>query len=76
MWTDGVGKTETALGLKRVELKAICDKFDIPRPSSSYWTSLKLGKSVNKTALNSSGDAFFTIAADMQERVKSPKNNK
>lgn len=54
MWTDGVGKTETALGLKRVELKAICDKFDIPRPSSSYWTSLKLGKSVNKTALNSS----------------------
>ena len=54
MWTDGVGKTETSLGLKRVELKAICDKFDIPRPSSSYWTSLKLGKSVNKTALNSS----------------------
>ena len=56
MWTDGVGKTETALGLKRVELKAICDKFDIPRPSSSYWTSLKLGKSVNKTALNSSNN--------------------
>ena len=53
MWTDGVGKTETALGLKRLELKAICDRFDIPRPSSSYWTSLKLGKPVNKTTLNS-----------------------
>ena len=53
MWTDGVGKTETALDLKRLELKAICDRFDIPRPSSSYWTSLKLGKPVNKTTLNS-----------------------
>ena len=54
MWTDGVGKTETALGLKREELKALCDKFDIPRPSSNYWISLKLGKPVKKTALISS----------------------
>ena len=29
-----------------------------------------------ETALNSSGDAFFTIAADMQERINSPKNKK
>ncbi len=29
-----------------------------------------------ETALNSSGDAFFTIAADMQERAKSPKDKK
>ena len=28
-----------------------------------------------ETALNSSGDAFFTIAADMQERIK-PQNSK
>ena len=35
IWTDGVGKTETALGLKHLELKSICDKFDIPRPSSN-----------------------------------------
>ena len=37
MWTEGVGKTEKALGLKQVELKALCDKLDIPRPSSGYW---------------------------------------
>lgn len=29
-----------------------------------------------ETALNSSGDAFFTIAADMQERINSQKNKK
>ena len=29
-----------------------------------------------ETALNSSGDAFFTIAADMQERINSPKDKK
>ena len=51
IWTDGVGKTETALGLKHLELKSICDKFDIPRPSSNYWIALKLGKPVVKTAL-------------------------
>lgn len=24
MWTDGVGQTEKALGLKQIELKTIC----------------------------------------------------
>ena len=56
LWTDGVGKTETALGLKHLELKSICDKFDIPRPSSNYWTAFKLGKPALKTALNPSGN--------------------
>lgn len=51
MWTDGIGKTEQALGLKQIELKAICDKFDIPRPSSGYWSALKFGKPAQKTAL-------------------------
>lgn len=73
MWTDGVGKTETALGLKRVELKAICDKFDIPRPSSSYWTSLKLGKSVNKTALNlSDNDSELINTSDYITKKRTP----
>ena len=27
MWTDGVGQTEKALGLKQIELKTICEKF-------------------------------------------------
>lgn len=56
MWTDGVGNTEKALGLKQTELKMICEKFEIPRPSSGYWTSLKLGKQVEKIALTSSNN--------------------
>lgn len=51
MWTEGIGKTEKALGLKQSELKAICDEFDIPRPSSGYWSALKFGKPAQKTAL-------------------------
>lgn len=51
MWTEGIGKTEKALGLKYGELKAICDKFNIPRPSSGYWTSTRLGRPTHKTAL-------------------------
>ena len=51
LWSDGVGKTEKALGLKRQELKKICEEFQIPRPSSQYWTAFKLGQSPQKTPL-------------------------
>ena len=61
LWTDGVGKTEQALGLKHLELKEICEAFDIPRPSSGYWTSLKLGKVTEKTALPTSKDDSVLI---------------
>lgn len=61
MWTDGVGNTEKALGLKQVELKAICEKFEIPRPSSGYWTSLKLGKQVEKIELLSNNNDAVMI---------------
>ena len=74
LWTDGVGKTETALGLRRVEFKAICDRFDIPRPSSGYWTSLKLGKPVNKTALHSSNnDSALINTNDYIIKKRTPK---
>lgn len=54
LWADGVGKTEKALGLKQVELKAICEIFQIPRPSSGYWTALALNKPAEKTPLPAS----------------------
>ena len=61
LWTDGIGKTEQALGLKYLELKEIYEAFDIPRPSSGYWTSLKLGKVTEKTALPTSKDDSVLI---------------
>ena len=65
MWTDGVGQTEKALGLKQIELKTICEKFEIPRPSSRYWTLLKLGKPVGKTELPSNNsDAVMINTSD------------
>ena len=64
MWTDGVGKTEKALGLKQVELKAICDKFDIPRPSSGYWSALKFGKPAQKTTLTETKNDSVLINTD------------
>lgn len=51
LWTDGVGKTEKALGLKQQELQAICEQFEIPKPSSNYWIALSLGKDPLKTPL-------------------------
>ena len=51
IWADGVGKTEKALGLKQMELKALCEKHKIPRPSSGYWSALAFGKPAEKTPL-------------------------
>ena len=51
LWSKGVGKTEEALGLKQHELQKICDDYQIPKPSSNYWISLKLGKSPERTPL-------------------------
>ena len=51
MWADGVGKTQKALGLRQQELKTICEKYQIPRPSSGYWSALALDKPAEKTPL-------------------------
>ena len=51
LWTDGVGKTEKALGLKQQELQTICEQFNIPKPSSNYWIALSLDKNPLKTPL-------------------------
>ena len=74
MWTNGVGHTEKSLGLKQKELKKICEKFEIPRPSSGYWTSLKLGKQVEKTVLPSNNnDSEIINTDDYITKEKAPK---
>ena len=70
MWTDGVGKAEKVLGLKQVELKALCDKLDIPRPSSGYWSALRLGKPVDKVTLKEKKDDSALINTDEYRTVK------
>ena len=56
LWSNGVGKTEGALGLKQAELKKLCETHQIPRPSSAYWSAFHLGKSPGKTPLPPSSD--------------------
>ena len=74
MWTDGIGNTEKALGLKQKELKVICEKFEIPRPSSGYWTALKLGKSVEQTELTpNNNDAAIINTSDYITKKKIAK---
>lgn len=74
MWTNGVGNTEKALGLKRIELMAICEKLEIPRPSSEYWTYLSLGKQVEKIALPSNNnDAVMINTEDYITKKKISK---
>ena len=64
MWTDGIGKTEINLGLKQAELKVLCDKYNIPRPSSGYWSALKFGKPAQKTTLTETNTDSALINTD------------
>ena len=70
IWTDGIGKTQKTLGLKYDELKAICDKFDIPRPSSGYWSSLKFGRPAHKMPLEETKEETVLINTDEYIRKK------
>lgn len=54
LWTDGVGKTEKALGLKQQELQRICQDYAIPKPSSAYWYGILYEKNPQKTPLPAS----------------------
>ena len=76
LWSDGVGKTEKALGLKQPELKKICDEFQIPRPSSNYWTALHLGKTPEKTPLPPSSDNRSIHTEDYLKPRRTKKEKK
>lgn len=51
LWTDGVGKTEKALGLKQQELHKLCGEYNIPKPPSTYWTGIIYDRNPQKTPL-------------------------
>ena len=70
MWTEGIGKTERALGLKQPEFKALCEKYDIPRPSSGYWNALQFGKPVERAALPKTKDDSASIKTEEFVTVK------
>ena len=53
VWTTPVTRLAQKFGLPYAELVKICNRLDVPRPSSAYWSNLSLGRSVEKTALPS-----------------------
>lgn len=75
LWTDGVGKTEVALGLKQPELKRLCEEYQIPRPASTYWSAFYLGKSPEKTPLppSENNQPIHTDDYIKHKRVKKEK---
>ena len=75
LWSNGVGKTEKALGLKQPELKKLCEDFQITKPSSNYWIALSLGKSPEKTPLPPMEDSQIIHTEDYikPKRIKREK---
>lgn len=44
LWTVGISSTAKSLNVPYNKLKAACYSNDIPLPTASYWSSLRLGK--------------------------------
>lgn len=44
IWSNPLYKLSPKLGISQIEIKKICVKHDIPRPSPAHWGKLNLGK--------------------------------
>lgn len=55
IWRDNMRTTALSLKLRPQDLTAICHKFDIPTPSSTYWIHKALGKPTQQTPLPAAG---------------------
>lgn len=51
VWSRANTTLAKELGLRYSDLDWLCDQYDIPRPSTSYWPLLRLGRNPEKTLL-------------------------
>ena len=51
VWSRANTTLAKDLGLRYSDLDWLCDQYDIPRPNTSYWPLLRLGRNPEKTLL-------------------------
>lgn len=70
-WEKSVSKFSTEYGLSVDQVRKVCKEFQIPLPSSGYWSKLKFGKSVVIDPLPEIPSGNPEIVLNEQKSVKS-----
>ncbi len=67
IWDEGINTVAKDLGIGKKQLMDICAAYDIPMPSKSYWSIMRLGRVVpKKTPLpNFIGSQVIDIPSDV-----------
>lgn len=76
IWSNSIKLTALALNLKPAVLSRACDLFDIPKPTSSYWVHVGMGKLAPVTKLSGSHDVIIrfkngSLSDDLERRAAS-----
>lgn len=61
VWTKPMTELAKEYGVNVYQLTKACDKLEIPRPESGYWSKLKYGKKVKKKPLTESEKKEFRL---------------
>ena len=72
IWEISLSKVAKKYGIPNGKLKEACEKAKIPLPTLSYWSSLQVGKTVEKTPLPDAEDSEVVI--EFNKRVKGLSN--
>lgn len=72
IWEISLSKVAKKYGIPNGKLKEACEKAKIPLPTLSYWSSLQVGKTVEKTPLPDAEDSEVVI--EFNKRVTGLRN--
>lgn len=61
VWTKPMTELAKENGINVYQLTKVCDKLEIPRPETGYWSKLRYGKKVKKIPLIKSQKIEFRL---------------
>lgn len=64
VWTKPMTELAKEYGINVYQLTKACDKLEIPRPESGYWSKLRHGKKVKKKPLTDSEKKEYRLSSD------------
>ena len=65
VWSKPMNELAKIYGINVYQLTKVCDKLEIPRPESGYWSKLRYGKKVKQKPLGNSDIKEYTLKLDI-----------
>jgi hypothetical protein len=65
VWSKPMIELAKKYSINVYQFTKVCDKLEIPRPESGYWSKFRNGKKVKKKALGDSEISEYTLKLDV-----------